>query len=239
MKRSLYRHLHRTLHPFGGLQGGMRVGTAVFTLPDTAVPRWSPGPDWVEMATANYWARPATGGDLVMVRTWGRDENGYTDNEVLATGLVTQFHAMMADTPHRIYSFSEPGTVHTEPIDDGHPAERYRRYHEAVATRFTGTVRQAQDDLGHPAAFVTSLLFPAVELCRDGRSWACSIRLSLSPKPDEYWSDLALAVDVLSRVARAYRVPRVALYCENPFPVTDPLWHLGWAELAARRAGRP
>lgn len=244
MKRSLYRRLHHTLHPFLGHAHAKRAATAVLVVPDPAVPRWSPGCGWVEMATARYWARPAPGGDLVMVRTWGRDENGYNNDQVLATGLVTTFHATMADKAHRIYSFSQPGTVRTEPVDAQHPAERYRLYHDAVAERFVRTVEQAEDAVDYPWRYRTLCFRLDVELCPDGRSWVCSLDIALSPDPTEYWWDLARATDVLSRVARVYHVPRVALYRENPYRVTDPLWHHGWAELNAQhatghRAGQP
>jgi hypothetical protein len=239
MKRSLYRRLHRTLHPFLGHARAKRVATAVLTVPDPTVPRWLPGPGWTELATARYWARPAPGGDLVMVRTWGHDENGYTDDEVLATGLLTDFHGSVADKHHRIHSLAEPGTVRTELVHGEHPAERYRLYHEAVTERFEYVVEQAQDAVDYPPRYRSLGVRPDVELRPDGWSWACSLHLDLSPDPAEYWWDLARAVDVLSRVARTCRVPRIALYRDNPYPVTDPLWHHGWAELETRRAGLP
>ena len=128
--------------------------------------------------------------------------------------------------------------MRAEPLGADHPAERYRLYHETATEQFAHAVKQAQDAVDYPPRYRSLWLRPDVELNPGGQSWVCSLELALSPHPDEYWWDLARATDVLAAVARGYQVPLVLLSREKPRPVTDPLWHHGWAALNARRAGQ-
>lgn len=145
MKRSLYKRLHRTLHPHLGRADTAQVATAVMVVPDAAVPAGHPARDWMEMATARMWAKPTADGLLVAVRTYGRDADGYTANdEVLATGLVRDLYGSLADKRHRIYHHAETGTLCTELIEPDHPAERYRAYWLEFTARFEQTVEQAR-----------------------------------------------------------------------------------------------
>lgn len=237
MKRSLYRRLHRTLRPYLGHRDAMRVATAVLTIPDPAVPRWSPGDGWIEMATARYWIRPEADGDRGLVRGWARDAAGHhTDQQALVSGL-TEYHGSVVDKPHRAYQHMQPATLRIDPCTDDHPAEQYWRYFAAFADGFGDQVERTQDEVDYPLRYRTLWLRPDVELHPDGTAWVCSLELALSPNPHHYWWDLARATDVLAQVARRYRVPRLALYGDNPHQVTDPLWHRGWAALDAHRAG--
>lgn len=179
-------------------------------VPDAAVPRWSPGPGWMEMATARMWAKPAADGLLVAVRTYGRDADGYaTNDEVLATGLVLDLYGSLADKRHRIYQYAEPGALRTELIEPDQPAERYRAYWLEFTARFEQTIEQTQDEVDFPPRERTLDLRPEVSLRPDGRSWVCSVDVSLSPKRSYYWWDLACCTEVLVSTARvrdlAYR----------------------------------
>jgi len=235
MKRSLYRRLHRTLHPFLGRRHGMRVATAVFTVPDPAVPRWSPGVGWVEMATARYWVSAEPPGERGLVRAWALDRAGrYTDEPALVSGL-TEHHGSVVDKPHRAHHHMRPGSIRVDPLTGDHPADRYWRYFRTVTDGFVRQVEQAQDAVDCPPRYRTLQLRPDVELHPGGGAWVCSLELALSGHLDEYWWDLARATDVLARLARHYRAPHLALYADTPRQVTDPLWHRGWTELDARR----
>src|SRR3954468_5145461 len=76
MYRSVRRRLLRTLQPYApGHSFGQ--ATAVLLLPATytaAEPRWSPGPGFVELATASKWGRRTPDGRLLaVVRSTDRD----------------------------------------------------------------------------------------------------------------------------------------------------------------------
>lgn len=238
MKRSLYRRLHRTAHPYLGYRRAMRVATAVLTVPDPAIPRWSPGAGWVEMATARYWVRTEPDGERGLVRAWTLDAAGqYTDERALVSGL-TDYHGSIIDKPHRAYQHMQPRSIRIDPLTDQHLAETYWRYFETFADGFTHQVELAQDAVDYPLRYRSLWLRPDVELHPGGAAWVCSLELALSPDPHEYWWDLARTTDVLTQLARHYRVPRLALYGDTPRQVTDPLWHCGWAELGAHHAKR-
>lgn len=238
MKHSLYRRLHGVLHPYLGRRRAMRVATAVLTIADPAVPRWSPGAGWVEMATARYWVRGEAGGERGLVRAWALDANGhYTDTPALVSGL-TDAHGSVIDKPHRAHRHMLPGTLRVDPLGVGHPAETYWRHFETFADAFTQHVERAQADVDYPLRYRTLSLDPAVELHPRGTAWVCSVQLALSPDPQKYWSDLARATDVLAQLARHYRVPRLALYRDAPRAVADPLGHEGWGALDAHQAKR-
>lgn len=228
MKRSLYKHLHHTLHSRNA--HCMRIATAVMVVPDTEVPRWSPGPGWTEMETARMWAKPTAGGLLVTVMTHGREADGYREDDmVLATGVVTDFLGSLADKRHRIYGYAKPGTLHTELLTPDHPAQKYFGHYLEFVTHFEQTVEHAQDAVDFPLGYRTLSLRREIELRPDGQSWVCSLEVMLSPRPVCYWEDLAICTDVLMATARTYGKPRIALYRENPYPITDPLWHHGCA----------
>ncbi|MCO1575539.1 hypothetical protein M8C13_07175 [Crossiella sp. SN42] len=238
MKRSLYRRLHHTLHPYLGHRTAMRVATAVFTVPDPDVPRWTPGPGWIEMATGRYWVRAEPEGERGLLHTWTLDAHGhYTDQPALVSG-VTDCHAAIVDKAHRAYDYLQAGTMRIVPCPTKHPAHQYWQYVEAFTEKFGRQVKQLHNAVDYPLGYRTLYLQPRVELRLDGRSWVCSVEVALSPERSYYWWDLARATDVLSQLVRHYRVPHIALYCETPYPVTNPLWHRGWAELDAYRAAR-
>jgi hypothetical protein len=149
MKRSLYRRLHRTLHPFLGHRHAMRVATAVLTVPDRAVPRWSPGAGWVELSTARYWVRAEPPGERGLVRTWARDTDGrYTDQPVLVSGL-TEHHGSIVDKPHRAYRHMRPDTMRIDRLTAGHPAEMYWRYFHSVGEAAQPSARPLLDSAGN------------------------------------------------------------------------------------------
>ncbi|MDT7784993.1 MAG: hypothetical protein QOF58_3412 [Pseudonocardiales bacterium] len=216
----------------------MRVATAVLTVADPAVPRWSPGTGWVEMATARYWIRAEARGERGLVRAWALDDNAqYTDDPALVSGLTTS-HGSIVDKPHRAHQHMLAASLRVDPLVDGHPAETYWRYFETFADTFTRHVDRAQAEVDFPLRYRTLSLDPHVELHPRGTAWVCSVQLALSPDPQNYWWDLARATDVLAQLARHYRVTRLALYSTAPPAVADPLWHQGWDALDAHRAKR-
>src|SRR4051794_26697108 len=86
MKRTLYRRLHKQARH--SAHRDWRAVTAVWTVSDPEVPRWSPGDGWVEVATARVWVRATDSHKGLMctclVHAWHRsDANpGHTEHPV-------------------------------------------------------------------------------------------------------------------------------------------------------------
>jgi hypothetical protein len=222
MKRTLYRRLHKQAR-HSTHRTSWRAVTAVWTVSDPEVPRWSPGDGWIEVATARMWVQATDSHKGLMctclVHAWHRsDANpGSTDHPVLLSG-ATEFPEAVADKPHRFDSLAEPGSLVSEPLTADHPALIYERYHMAAADRLDKVLQRGPWGL--------SLSWDC-ELHPCGKAWVFSLLIDLAPGGVEYWEDLARATDVIAACSRHLHQPHVRIYPEDAHRLTDPLWYAG------------
>ncbi|MFI5593479.1 hypothetical protein ACIA5G_51220 [Amycolatopsis sp. NPDC051758] len=97
-----------------------------------AEPRWSPGPGFVELATASKWGRRTPDGRLLaVVRSTDRE----TSHRVLISGALSATDLLgfggITDKPHRLRRMAEPGTVSEQRLTETHPAMLYDRWTSA------------------------------------------------------------------------------------------------------------
>lgn len=117
MSRRLRRHLHAALRPYHSNRSILTTNAHI-RLPNhaaAAISRWSPGPGYIEAATASVWVKPLNhdmANAVVICYDWTDD----TDRSVVASAVLRADDVVgwgrLNDKPHRLRHFSvEPPTI--------------------------------------------------------------------------------------------------------------------------------
>jgi hypothetical protein len=226
-KRALRRRLHRSM-AFRGYLGAVVV--TMRTVPHFDIPRWSPGPEWIEAAAGYCWFKPcADGQHEVMVYTYDReaaDQNQYREALVSAKVPWDSYWGTFVDKPHRIYNWALDGTLRTQEASG--EARRYNCYVSGENEIWRRRVYELGHQLGKERGS-SLVLSPQSTIAVTGDAWMNSV---------EAWADtrylaedldaITCAVDQLVRWCRPVR-----LHITKPTPqnLVDPLWQPAMAAL--------
>lgn len=210
----------------------------IFDVP-ASIPRWSPGPEWIEAAHGEYWIRPqADGQHEVMVLTYDRERMSEWEVEeftpqALVSAVIGEDHwfGTFADKPHRIYTTGfvrQPLTV--VPIEHDHPAVAYNEAWEEART----TLWNRAHELQPPSGAHSLWLGPEVQIKPDGSGWYLTLHATmggiLSPN-EEYWADIIDLSITVQRFMRVYNAKRVYIQRDDHGHFTDPLWQPAMAAI--------
>jgi hypothetical protein len=226
MYRSVRRRLLRALQPYQPNRSFWQA-TAIVLLPATytaAEPRWSPGPEFVELDTASKWGRRTPDGRLhAVVRSTDR----HTSQPVLISGALSAADLLgfggITDKPHRLRWMAEPGTLAELRLTDAHPAMLYERW--------TASLAEAAE---HRLALsgIPEECCAGAELTRrpDGRY---QLVLALSAWSSYFAGDVDDISRALTSITRSYGPgTRLKLYRPDvDTAVTDPLYAEAWRSL--------
>ena len=195
------------------------------------VPRWSPGPGYIEAMTATVWIRPVGDGHATAVVVL--DDVG--DTPVMVTGTVPVEDVVgpggLCDKPHRIRWLAvHPPTI--TPLAADHPAARYQAWCQHTAAHL--------DQLLHCLGRLRHLV-PAQAVVsatrHDGIQVAVEIRVEPGP-----WRryDVHAHAALLAGVLRHYgRGTRLRFHPPTADDVIDPLYHQAWRLLQTNRSAGP
>jgi hypothetical protein len=228
-KRALIRRLDRHMND----EWKLLETWVTFDVP-ASIPRWSPGPEWIEADCADYWLRPSPDGQHeVMVLTY--DRRLYTEDWVLsepplalvsATVAEEPWYALFADKPHRIYNTGdvcEP--LRIEGIDDDHPAVSYYRERDEMRCRVAAWLHEAQP----PGSYHTMWFGSEVQIKPDGSGWYITLNPSLGLYKGEfakdYWADVHDLAYMVQRFARVFQARKTYVERREQPHFTDTLWH--------------
>jgi hypothetical protein len=210
--------------------GGWWETTAVITLPrrvSATVPRWSPGPGYVEAMTATVWAQPSGAGYTHAVVVLA-DPVGPS---VKISGTVSVHTVLglggLCDKPHRIRWQAEAPTSTLLATD--HPAVVYHDRYQRLAEEFDQLLRR----LGRTRHLLPEQ--PRVSATPHGGIQAA---LPICIEPGRWWRyDVHAHAAVLAGVLRRHgRGTRVRFHPRTAADVIDPMYHQARRRLASNPA---
>jgi len=198
------------------------------------IPRWSPGPEWVEANCANYWLRPSPDGrHEVMVLTYDRtrdvDDSWMDDGTPLALVSATAgddpWYPIFADKPHRIYNTSyvqEP--LRIESLDDEHPAVAYYRERASIRERVFLLLTEIQP----PASYYTMWFNSEVQIKPDGSGWYITLNPALGCYEGDfardYWPDVHDLAGMVQRFVKVFGARKTYVERRQQNHFVDTLW---------------
>ncbi|MEJ3741792.1 hypothetical protein WEI85_00620 [Actinomycetes bacterium KLBMP 9797] len=230
MTRSIRRRLTAALRR--DHRSGYAQTTAVITLPhrvSSTVPRWSPGPGYIEALTATVWAQPLHAGrtEAVVVLP------DLDDGPVMITGAVAVEDVLgfggLCDKPHRIRWQAEQTPVST-PLATDHPAAVYQDCYRRLAEHL--------DELLHRLGRPRRLMPEQPRLSATPRG-GVQVAVPIWIEPGPWWRyDIRAHAAVLAGVLRHYgRGTRLRFLPSHAADVIDPLYQHARRLLTTRSVG--
>jgi len=228
-KRALIRQLDRHMND----ERKLLETWVTFDVP-ASIPRWSPGPEWVEADCASFWLRPdANGQHKVMVLTYDRGRMSpyeVLEEDPLALVVATvnddPWYATFADKPHRIYNGSsvQESTLAIVGIDHNHPAAVYHEHKQMMRLHVAELLNKIQP----PASYHTMWFGSEVQIKPDGSGWYITLNPSLGLYTGEfekdYWADVHDLAYMVQRFARVLGSRKIYIERREQPHFVDTLW---------------